>query len=215
MTWRQNLIGYIDPNIDGDAYHFGTHSGASLIEVANLLNENIRHIGFDSFEGLPADPSEAPWYPEWSPGLMNVQTHFNVQSKSEAIDLVTQNVQANCNAEFVLIPGFFEDSLNDDLLTALNLKPATYIDVDCDLYSSTITCLDYMFKNKLVLPGTVIGFDDWKETPGWQDNLSGESKAWLEISQKYLIDFEFLYQDQSAVPLSYYVIRIISIGEQK
>lgn len=41
------------------------------------------------------------------------------------------------------------------------MKPALLVDVDSDLYTSAYDNLDFVFGNNLVLPGTVIGYDDW------------------------------------------------------
>lgn len=71
-----------------------------------------------------------------------------------------------------------------------------YVDIDCDLYISSIQALDWIFKNKLAKVGTIIGYDDW-----WVDSCSAgagnlhpldtsEGRAHLEITEKYNIEFE-------------------------
>lgn len=47
------------------------------------------------------------------------------------------------------------------LVIPKKMAPAKIVDVDVDLTMSTFQVLDWMFGNRLILPGTVIGYDDW------------------------------------------------------
>jgi hypothetical protein len=68
----------------------------------------------------------------------------NINSE-EYIDylLNTNKLPNNYIDKFKFIQVFYENSLNDDL--AKNLKPAIFIDIDCDIYTSTIQVLDFIF----------------------------------------------------------------------
>ena len=77
-------------------------------------------------------------------------------------------------AEYKVYPGFFRDSLSSELISSGELKPALYIDIDCDLYISTYEALDFMFANDLVRTGTYIGYDDWGDTKLY---LEGERRG--------------------------------------
>ena len=57
------------------------------------------------------------------------------------------------------------------------------IHVDCDLYQSTMDCLDYLFKQNMVSSGAMILFDDWYCSQS--SNAHGERKAWSELVAKY------------------------------
>ena len=62
--------------------------------------------------------------------------------------------------------GFFNESLvQPGLVRQLGKKIAKYVDVDVDLYSSALEVLTFMFESGLVVPGTVIGYDDWWSGP--------------------------------------------------
>jgi len=65
-----------------------------------------------------------------------------------------------------------------------NLKPAFWVDIDVDLYISTIQILDFMFQNKLIVPETLVSFDDWA---GTEEYKGGESLAWKEMCEKYSV----------------------------
>ena len=60
-------------------------------------------------------------------------------------------------------------------------KSVGFVHIDVDLYSSTVTVLDFI--KKFLVPGTVILFDDWYcFAPGRE---MGERKALSEFLKKY------------------------------
>ena len=60
-----------------------------------------------------------------------------------------------------LIPGFYNVSLTDELLRRHRFQPALLVDVDADMYVSTMQCLTWMFQNRLITAGTFVRYDDW------------------------------------------------------
>ena len=63
---------------------------------------------------------------------------------------------------------------------ATSMKPAMYIDIDTDLYIGAKQALAWMFENKLVVPGTLVGYDDWS-TGG----EGGQQRAHAEVVRKH------------------------------
>ena len=61
------------------------------------------------------------------------------------------------------------------------LKPALFIDIDYDIYTSTIQVLEFIFKNKFYVNGkTIIRYDYWtNNNMEYQISLS---KTHLEIT---------------------------------
>lgn len=132
---------------------FGVASGASLRKFRALLPPAVRIYGFDSFDGLPE-----PWngFPAGS-----FATHLRV-------DLP--------NTELVVGP--YEATLAD--FAARHPEPVSFMHIDCDLYSSTMTVLS-AFKQQIVA-GTVIIFDELFGFAGYQDH---EYKALCESGLRY------------------------------
>ena len=62
------------------------------------------------------------------------------------------------------------------LFCGAQMLPALYLQIDCDLYVSAYQALDWMLANKLVVAGTIIGYDDW--TTGGE---GGEAQAHHEV----------------------------------
>jgi hypothetical protein len=114
---------------------------------AYFINEFARSFphytfyGFDSFEGLP----EA-----WSTRKIG---HFDLGGELPPVE---PNV--------VLIKGWFNDSLPHFLLDHPDVK-VSFIHMDCDLYSSTMSVLS-LLRDRLQV-GTQIVLDDYMLEPGW------------------------------------------------
>lgn len=126
----------------GFVAEFGVNGGGSINHMARRLAGRPVH-GFDSFEGLPED---------WS-GNNFVKGEFGRGGK---LPRVRSNVR--------LHPGWFDASL--PVFLASEPGPAALIHVDCDLYSSTRTVLDAL--GPLIVPGTVLVFDEYFNYPGWR-----------------------------------------------
>ena len=58
-----------------------------------------------------------------------------------------------------IVEEFYESSLNENILKERNLRRGAIVNIDCDLYESTVQVLDFL--TPLVVDGTTIYFDDW------------------------------------------------------
>lgn len=185
-NWRELAVCAIaeaqrGPNSEvlADVYQLGVFRGSSMRFLDARLEAFFDFWGLDSFQGLPTT-SESPRLGDAS--VDNVW-HAGDYAADPRIQL-TKKLQRNVN----FIGGFFNVSLLDNRLAA-DMRPAAYIDVDVDVYESTFDSLDFLFRNRLVRPGTVIGYDDWWVLTccnGGRDPLDGgEGRAHAEIAQKY------------------------------
>lgn len=84
-----------------------------------------------------------------------------------------------------LVVGSFRDSLPAFL--ASHHGPASFIHMDCDLYSSTKCVLEIL--GERVVPGTIIVFDEYHNYPGWEH---GEYLAWMEFSLAKGIKYQYI-----------------------
>jgi hypothetical protein len=193
MSWRSIVKHYIEPN--GDLYEFGVFTGGSiefLIKDLGSVGIQIRKIfGFDSFEGIPEEKLDKLNREEWQKGFCNAAQTLSC-SPEQAAALVQKQLSKLHN-NVMLIPGFWDAVLTDDIVKKYNMQTASYIDIDGDIYSSAILSLDFMFRNKLVIPGTLIGYDDWAVS-GKDEFTTGESKAHKEMMEKYNVVAEQLYK---------------------
>ena len=165
------------------------------------------YLGFDSFEGLsPEDDTKSVRPAIWVPGMFNERYRRSkdfkvVKSKdgyqhyvprdgltgvarplsvTEAVESWRAELNATEN-RITLVPGFYNESLTPTL--ARTAPVALYVDINCDLYISTYQALDWLCANRLVVPGTIIGYDDFKwglELETGKDGRKNKRRATIE-----------------------------------
>ena len=143
--------------IRGHYYEFGCYQGLSLIN-ASVVSSQMQFMPdqfyvFDSFKGLPA-----------LKGKDQLQDYdvFKEQQYSCSMEEVKQNLaKANAPLErYNFIEGFYDQSLSDPaLLSKMGDSRASFVHIDCDLYSSAVPVLKFI-ENRIV-DGSIVMFDDW------------------------------------------------------
>jgi len=146
--------------IDGLAVEFGVRFGNSLNFLAGQLAQEVH--GFDSFQGLPESWDES------EPGLYTT---------GGQLPQVETNVRLHV--------GLFADTLPS--FAAEHPGPIRFMNVDCDIYSSTKTIFDHLAER--IVPGTVIVFDEYLLNPNWRED---EFKAFQEAARDRAWTYEYL-----------------------
>jgi len=138
---------------------FGVFKGSSINLFAKLLTKIKSKIyGFDSFEGLKD---------EWITSEFNPVGTFNNNKKKPK---VLSNV--------FLIDGWVENTL-DNFLEENNEKKISFVHFDMDTYKSTLFVLNKI--KKLLIPGSIILFDEFYGFPNWEKY---EYRALIETLEK-------------------------------
>ena len=166
------LIERHGPEGVGHYLEFGVYVGTSMSCMYDALTEHkldkVRLFGFDSFEGLPEDAA-ADNSATWEPG------EFSAPLSAARATLSARGVDLK---RVELVKGWFDESLTPELLARHDLRKASVIMVDCDLYSSAKVALD--FCASLIVDDAIILFDDW-----WPSTLGeggvGEKRAFEEF----------------------------------
>lgn len=139
-------------------------------EVDEWYERRPKFVAFDSFEGLPG--GDADRQEDYGEGAYSCsEADFLRNIKSQGVDL----------DDVVTLPGYYDETLTPESKQRLNIKRASLVLIDCDLYESTVPVLEYL--TDLVQQGTIIIFDDWYRYKGRPDK--GEQRAcreWLEKS---------------------------------
>ena len=153
--------------ISGDYAEFGSHGGNTL---ALAYGEARRHghqahlWAFDSFAGLPPPQENADEHPEWREGKMATGVEeFHAICAERGIP----------RDAYTAVPGLYDDVLPRQR----EPRDIALAYVDCDLYSSTTSVLDFL--EQRLKHGMIVAFDDyycWSET-----QASGERRALLEL----------------------------------
>ena len=175
------LIGFPPPHPDSLAYaakiapqgglmlEFGVGEGTSINIISSAVPDR-KVYGFDCFTGLPED---------WKAG--NDKGKF----AQEQLPEVNSNVE--------LIVGLFQDTL-DEFINQHSTYPVSFIHLDADLYSSTTFILDKLRERGMILPGTIMVFDEIYDIHGGLsgENFKHEGRAFIEFLEKTGYNFEFV-----------------------
>lgn len=166
-------------NVHGDYLEFGLWKGGSLIAAYHISQRfeglsQMRFYGFDSFEGIPIlnkNKSEAEVFP---PGMF----------QSGGVEQVKRNLsEAKVDLTRIeLIAGWYAGTLNRTTREKLSLRHAAVVNVDCDVYESTIPVLDFIEPH--LVDGSIIIFDDWYCFRNRSEQ--GQQKAfseWLDLNR--------------------------------
>jgi hypothetical protein len=170
--------------------------------------------GFDSFVGLPEDwingqigEDDKPFHKKGafdtggeSPNVENLSNHMTIRDyrkKNKAADTTDIDTDTDTTTKqqqpqpfhVQFHKGWFHESLPqflDD--TDHGDEPAAFVHADADLYTSTITVLDILCSRALLRKGSILIFDEFWNYPNWEE---GEYKAWLEIVDKFDLQYEY------------------------
>ena len=210
----RRALGYLrdeTPYPVGDYLEFGVYRGDSLLCMARIRREfglTFRLFGFDSFEGLPPlQPGDESL--GWSPGWFRssyARTRRRVRKAGLGRD------------EATLVKGWFDKTLTPELRRKNNVEKASTIMIDCDLYSSTRTALE--FCAPLIRDETIVFLDDWDGGNGLAERGEGEARAFAEFLEQHpeleADPFDtYLHTELDPPPLSkvFRVRRIAEVGE--
>lgn len=213
--WRWLMASYVSvhwertyASLHGDVYVFGVAGGNSVASMRAAFQEyglpQPAVWGFDSFQGIPEEAGGVSRPVGWTRGTYDSSMDGFQCTRTQAGGLSCVETDKSRRLTFAeqvekmdvehgfdrravnFVQGFYNESLNLEMLENLDLKPALFVDIDCDLYISTFQALDWMFASGLIQVGTLIGYDDWCLT-----NLgsAGESLAHNEIAKKYKVTF--------------------------
>ena len=151
---------------DGLNLEFGVFQGESLRLCADRFPSK-HFYGFDSFSGFPED------------GRSDWDHDFAVSNLPE--------VPKNCE----LVAGYFEDTL-DRFLSDHN-QAVNFVNIDCDIYSSTRTILSCLSKHGKLKGGVVLHFD---ELINYEEYLWNEMLALFEclVGNKMSVEWLFCHR---------------------
>lgn len=154
--------------LSGAYIELGVTTGKTINFIA-ALNPHKVIYGFDSFLGNPEDyEKDGHRYLKWTFGLKDPSQQ----------PPVLNNVK--------LIKGSFIESLPYYIEKYLKGESIAFLHVDCDLYSSTNTALQFL--GPFIRPGTIIVFDDFY---AYADYEQFEFKALMEFleSSGYSVEY--------------------------
>jgi hypothetical protein len=164
----------------GDYLEFGIYRGNTFSLAYRIAQKwkklaGMRFYAFDSFEGLP--PSEGVDVEGYEHEVF-AEGNYACDEPSFRKNLAAKGVDLT---KIETIPGWYDQSLNEETRKRLPLEKAAIIWIDCDLYESTVPVMKFI--TPYVQNGTLLIFDDWFCFHSNPDR--GEQRAfreWLECN---------------------------------
>lgn len=160
----EHTIGQV-ADTPGLRLEFGVWQGKSIRLCADA-QKGAHWFGFDSFEGFPDD------------GRIDWQKPFKVIELPDTPSNVT------------LVKGYFSETL--DPFLADTPGEVAFVNVDCDIYSSTVDVFTALEKHGRLKPGLVIFFD---ELINYVDYMWNESRALWEMLERTGFGIEWIAYD--------------------
>lgn len=167
--------------LNGDYLEFGVWKGRSFIRAYNIWKylfekrselKSMRFYAFDSFEGLPEIKNKE----DISTGEFQKGQYFCTEE-----DFKKNVANAGVDLSRVeIVKGWFIKALNDETKKKLPIKHAAIVFIDCDLYESAVSVLNFI--TDYVVDGSILIFDDWFCFRG--NSKRGEQKAFNEWLKK-------------------------------
>jgi O-methyltransferase len=164
--------------LEGDYLEFGVFRGETFRNAIRAAHQGFRatkvggfpgrFFAFDSFEGLPQVPSMGTG--------MNIYARGEFSASRASFEKHLGRLLERFPIE--IVPGWFDETLTGETAERLRLRRAAFVNIDCDLYESTVPVLQFV--TPLLQTGTVLYFDDWFSYRGSMDE--GEPRAareWL------------------------------------
>jgi O-methyltransferase len=154
-----------------DYLEFGIFRGFNLWYAQALGRalgiQDMRFFGFDSFFGIPAVDGvdrDGPF------------REGDFSAYRDEVEMFLTRYGADWGRTF-LVEGFFDQSLNPETTRRHALRRCSLCVVDCDLYSSAATVLNYA--ESLLDDRSLLFFDDWSDYG--DDAAKGEPRAFAEF----------------------------------
>ena len=137
--------------------------------------------GFDTFTGLPVEAAGVKLEGKhWGVGAFSSADAIGEYDEVKLLRTLHQRI-GYANTSFVV--GFYNQSLTTKLAMTRPFQPALLVDVDVDLYTSAMDCLRWMLRNRLLIPGSYVRYDDWrKRYQNW-----GEAPAHHALTREHNI----------------------------
>ncbi len=142
------------PEVTGSVLECGTYRGATLLGITHLMHLRglrPRTYALDSFEGFPEPtPEDAQ-----DDGAMHPDVHAGALGDTSYKDLLARIHLLGWEDHIHVIKGYFENTLH-----LLEHERFSLVHLDCDLYQSYKTCLEFGYPR--MIPGGYMIFDDYR-----------------------------------------------------
>ena len=134
---------------------------------------SMRFVAFDSFNGIPEHQCPIDRHYNVFPGgaYSCTKDQFLGALKKAGVD----------ESRVIVVPGFFDQTLNQETANAIGLTHIAVVHIDSDLYESAKMALD--FCTPYLRDGSIVIFDEWFQFRG--NPFLGEQRAFSEWREEH------------------------------
>ena len=146
----------------------GTSMACSFQALKQTGHDDVRLVGFDSFEGMPPGSEAEGWQAgDYRSTIDQTRAHLEKHGAD--------------NKRIELVKGWFSDTCNVETRKRLGLDRVSIAMIDCDIYSATVEALDFV--KPMLTEHAVLIFDDW----GWMEDkgAKGQKEAFEEFIARH------------------------------
>lgn len=136
-----------------DVYEFGVYTASRMAQFARRLNGFGHLWGFDSFVGFPDEAAGVMSPSLWVSGRDSASDAMRLHSTRELLTALRHRI-GRANTTFIV--GFYNESLTPALAAHYSFQPALLVDLDCDLYLSTVQALRWLLDNRILVRGSYL-----------------------------------------------------------
>jgi hypothetical protein len=146
-------------DVPGDIAECGVFRGETLLAIALKLDQAERRstkqvLGFDSFEGF----NELVEIDKQLGGSDHVDKEIGGFSNTSHGQLLAKLRRWGLMDRVELVPGYF-----DATLSRFGDRQFSFVHLDCDLYESYRTCLEFFYPR--LSPGAIVLLDEYNDPP--------------------------------------------------
>ena len=187
-----------------DLYEFGVYTGGGLRMWLRMMQSEGMVFsgnvwGFDSFQGMPDEDARFKTKLRqrdkgWLAGGLNTAEQMGTTNWETLCRTLIRNIGYKPAERVHMLRGFYNESLKGGrrLANRWRMRPALLVDLDCDLYTSSVQALRFVLDAGVLLPGGYIYLDDimpwvWRSTKG---PALEQKLAFEELTAEYALRWE-------------------------
>ncbi len=170
------------PNLD--FAQFGVYVGCStkvMLDDADSIFKPFRKAYLlDVFiGGFPKETEGVYINDTWYEGKLCLRQDRGLQTIDDVKNFLNNQLSHRSNLHYVV--GYYKDSLTVELANQIGKEQLSFVDIDCDIHSSSLQALTFLFEYQLLCIGSIVRFDDFMGTP-W---TGGQKLALKQTIEKY------------------------------
>lgn len=196
---------------DKDIYEFGVYTGGHMKELAREIKGFGHMWGFDSFTGVPEESTDATgkrhWVVnrKWSTGGFSASDRLGEWNMTRLFAYLRKRINY---PKITFVQGYYNVSLTPELRRQHPFRPALLADLDCDLHVSTVQAMRWLLQEKILVPGSLVRYDDWPRIHDPSGKPWGQRLAHIEVTKEFGVVWKLIVRSSSRSAPVYEIVQV-------